>query len=122
MEAQISIIKELDGVECSELLDIPTNANGGLLEVELVWFKNFHTLHNIIKEKCYYDCRTNDSFMVMDDLLNLAEEINDLLDLAEEIGHEESDIENANKFLAFISMLEENRSYFSNYNFKYYLL
>lgn len=112
MEAQISIIKELDNCECNKLLDIPTNTIGGLLEIDLLWFNNFYTLHNIIKEKCYYDCLTNDSFMVLEDLL----------DLAEEIRYEESDRENIDKFLTFISILKENRTYFSNYNFKYYLL
>ena len=46
--------------------------------------------------------------------------VEDLLELAEEIK-DDSDIDNVNKFLAFIKDIKDNIEYFSNYNFNYYL-
>lgn len=110
LDTHISIIKELDDDACSKLINLPIEARSGLLEIDLVWFNRFYTLHNIVKEKDYYDYRTQESFMTVEDLLELAEEIKD-----------DSDIDNVNKFLAFIKDIKDNIEYFSNYNFNYYL-
>lgn len=107
----ISLIKEIDAEECNKIrLNIPIEATYGTVDIILIWFNAFYSLHNIIKEKEYYDPNTQEAFMCIEDLFELEDDIKN-----------DSDVYNVKKFLAFTKKIKDNRELFKDYNFNYFL-
>lgn len=110
LDTNIALLKEIDSNECNKLFQIPIEATHGTVEINLIWFSRFYSLHNIIKEKEYYDPNTQEAYMVIEDLFELEEEIKN-----------DSDIYNVKKFLSFIERIKNHREFFVDYIFIYFL-